>query len=73
MQTARDATADVSWFRTRGGRRFGLEFALIVIVKLVLLVVLWWICFHPHPRPDTAPPAIERHLLAPSTETSHDR
>ena len=73
MRESQDRSAETSWFRSRGGRRFGLEFALIVIGKLVLLVVLWWICFHPHPRPDTAPPAIERHLLAPSTETSHDR
>ena len=65
-------TAATSWFRTRGGRRFGLEFALIVVVKLVLLIALWFLCFRPHPRPDTAPAAIERHLLN-SSESPHDR
>jgi hypothetical protein len=71
MQAARDSSVDVSWFRTRGGRRFGIEFALIIVVKLVLLVVLWYVCFRPHPRPDTSPAAIEKHLAPP--ETAHDR
>ena len=31
MQAAHDRDPN-SWFRTRGGRRFGIEFALIVIV-----------------------------------------
>lgn len=70
MQAARDSTADVSWFRTRGGRRFGIEFALIIVVKLLLLTLLWWICFRPSPRPDTSPAAIERHL---APDTAHDR
>jgi hypothetical protein len=60
-----------SWFRTRGGRRIGVEFALIVVVKLLLLTLLWWVFFRPHPRPDTSPAAIERHLAPP--ETAHDR
>lgn len=71
MQAARDAIADVSWFRTRGGVRFGIEFALIIVVKLVLLVALWYVCFRPYPRPDTSPAAIEKHLASP--ETAHDR
>jgi hypothetical protein len=71
MQAARDRNVELSWFRTRGGRRFGLEFALIVGVKLVLLVALWYLCFRPHPRPDTSPAAIEQHLAPP--ESAHDR
>jgi hypothetical protein len=58
--------ADASWFRSRGGRRFGAEFALIVLAKLVLLGLLWWLCFAPQPRPDTSPGAIERHLMSPA-------
>ena len=72
MSTAPDRDATTSWFRTRGGRRFGLEFALIVTIKLSLLIVLWYVCFRPHPRPDTSPAAIEQHLLAPM-ETVRDR
>lgn len=71
MQAARDSTTDVSWFRTRGGRRFGIEFALIIGVKLILLMIIWYVCFRPHPRPDTSPAAIEKHLAPP--ETAHDR
>jgi hypothetical protein len=59
------ARETVSWFRTRDGRRFGLEFALIVGVKLVLLTLIWWLCFHPYARPDTSPAAIRSHLAAP--------
>jgi hypothetical protein len=62
-----------SWFRSRGGRRFGVEFAAVIVVKLALLVLIWFICFRPHPRPDTAPAAIERHLLAPPAEATDDR
>lgn len=66
--------ADVSWFRSRGGRRFGFEFATIVVGKLLLLALIWWLCFHPQPRADTAPAAIARHLLPPAVaETPHGR
>ncbi|MGH8171572.1 MAG: cytochrome oxidase putative small subunit CydP [Rhodanobacteraceae bacterium] len=73
MQAAPDSDAGRSWFRTRGGRRFGLEFGLIVSIKIVLLVVIWAVCFRPHPRPDTGPAAITNHLLAPSAEAPNDR
>jgi len=62
-----------SWFRGRRGRRFGLEFAAIVVAKLVLLTLLWVICIRPQPRADTAPAAIQQHLLAPAAEAPHDR
>lgn len=72
MSVVRDRPAETSWFRTRGGRRFGLEFALIIIVKLLLLTIIWFVCFR-HPRPDTSPAAIQNHLAAPAAETPHDR
>ncbi|MEO7325100.1 MAG: cytochrome oxidase putative small subunit CydP [Dokdonella sp.] len=72
MDSPRSAS-DRSWFRSRGGRRFGVEFAAIVCVKIALLILIWFICFRPHPRPDTRPAAIEDHLLAPATEIPHDR
>jgi hypothetical protein len=71
QRAAQDRNAGMSWFRTRGGRRFGIEFGLIIAIKLVLLTVIWFVCFRPHPRPDTSPAAIESHLLAPA-ETPHD-
>lgn len=68
-----NSTTDRSWFRSRGGRRFGVEFAAIVGVKIALLLLIWFVCFRPHPRPDTRPAAMEDHLLAPATEIPHDR
>lgn len=62
-----------SWFRSRGGRRFGIEVAAIVVVKLILLAFIWFVCFRPHPRPDLRPAAIENHLLTPTAEVAHDR
>jgi len=72
MPASLDRNAAPSWFRTRGGRRFGLEFALIVTIKLLLLILLWIICFRPHPRPDTSPAAVAAHVLA-YAEPPHDR
>jgi hypothetical protein len=62
MHPARETA---SWFRTRDGRRFGLEFALIVGVKLTLLTLIWVLCFRPYARPDTSPSAVRSHLIAP--------
>ena len=59
-----------SWFRGRGGRRFGLEFALIITVKLILLMVLWVLVIRPHPKADTSPAAIEQHFSADSAQES---
>ncbi len=56
-----------SWFRGRGGRRFALEFALIIGVKLLLLSVLWLLVIRPLPRADTSPAAIERHFSPPAS------
>jgi hypothetical protein len=63
---------ETSWFRSRGGRRFGVEFAAIVIGKVIVLFAIWMICFRPHPRPDTAPAAVADHLFAP-LEVARDR
>ena len=66
------STTDRSWFRSRGGRRFGVEFAAIVVLKLLALLLIWFFCIRPQPRADTAPAAITDHLLAPATEAAHD-
>jgi len=62
--------AETSWFRSRGGRLFGIEFAAIVVLKLAALTLIWFFCIRPQPRADTAPAAIESHLLAPATEAA---
>ncbi|MBT2115755.1 hypothetical protein KK141_08495 [Dyella sp. LX-66] len=50
-------------------RRLARELILIVIAKIVLLTLIWWVAIAPHPRPDTRPAAIE-HLLAPAAPSS---
>jgi hypothetical protein len=54
-----------SWYRSRDGRRYGREFAAIIVAKLVLLALLWAICIRPQPHADTAPEAVRAHLFAP--------
>lgn len=71
-----DRAATRSWFRGDSGRRYGREFAAIVVGKLVALLLLWLFCIRPAPRADTAPAALENHLLAPApaaVEARHDR
>jgi hypothetical protein len=48
--------------------RLAMELGLIVIAKILLLTLIWWVAIAPHPRPDTRPAAIE-HLLAPNSST----
>lgn len=50
-------------------RRLALELVGIVLAKIVLLTLIWWVAIAPHSKPDTRPAAIER-LLAPSNTTT---
>jgi hypothetical protein len=52
------------WFRTRAGRHYGREIALLIVLKLVLLTLLWAVAVRPVPRADTSPVAVARHLGA---------
>ena len=65
-------SAENSWFRSRGGHRFGIEFAAIVVLKVIALALIWFVCFR-QPRPDVRPAAIENHLLSAPAEITHDR
>lgn len=53
-------------------RRLARELILLVLAKIVLLTLIWWVAMAPYARPDTRPAAIE-HLLAPAaaSSTSH--
>ena len=51
-----------SWFRTVAGHRFGREIAALLILKVALLLTLWWVVVHPATRADTSPAAVARHL-----------
>ncbi|MEP6881073.1 MAG: cytochrome oxidase putative small subunit CydP [Dokdonella sp.] len=59
-----------SWFRGRGGKRFALEFALIILIKVILLGALWLLVIRPQPRADTSPAAIEQHFSSRETKES---
>lgn len=62
-----------SWFHTREGRRYGSELAVIIVVKLALLAVLWFVFIKPWPRPATPPAAAVQQLYAPAApEGRHD-
>jgi hypothetical protein len=50
-------------------RRLFLDLAVIVVAKIALLMLIWYVAIRPVPRPDTRPNAIER-VLAPSADTS---
>jgi hypothetical protein len=50
-------------------RRLTLELFGVVALKIVLLLLIWWLVFAPHPKPDASPDAIA-HLLAPTSHSS---
>ncbi len=64
-------TKRVAWPR-RPLRRLARELVLLVIAKLVLLTLIWWVAMAPYARPDTRPAALERLLgPAPASSTPH--
>ncbi|MBS0320244.1 MAG: hypothetical protein JSR18_06855 [Proteobacteria bacterium] len=56
------ASARPDWFRSRGGRRYGRDIAVLLVLKLVLLALLWALAVRPAPRADTSPAAVAHHL-----------
>jgi len=54
-------------------RRLTLELFVIIALKIVLLMLIWWLLFAPHPKPDTSPSAIARRLApaAPTPPAGH--
>lgn len=50
-------------------RRLARELILLVLAKIVLLTLIWWVAIAPYARPDTRPAAIE-HLLGPASASS---
>jgi hypothetical protein len=63
----------VSWFQTRDGRRYGWEIAAILVVKLALLLVLWFAFIKPFPRPATPPAVVVQQLYtSPAPAPRHD-
>ncbi|WP_158880244.1 cytochrome oxidase putative small subunit CydP [Rhodanobacter sp. L36] len=48
-------------------RRLTLELLGIVVLKITVLMVIWWVAFAPHPKPDASADAIAQRL-APSSQ-----
>lgn len=50
-------------------RRLGREMILLVLAKIAVISLIWWVVAAHYERPDTRPSAIE-HLLAPASSSS---
>lgn len=62
-----------TWFHTRDGRRYGWEIAFIVVLKLVLLIVLWFGFIEPWSHPAALPATSVQQFYLPSPVTvRHD-
>ena len=77
VEAGRPSTsASGTWFRTRDGHRYGKEIALIIVVKLLLLMVLWFVFIKPWPRPATSPANTVQQFYLPTAPavaaTRHD-
>ena len=53
------------WSRTAEARRFGREILFLIALKIVLLILLWWVAIKPAPRVEQSPSVVARHLIAP--------
>jgi hypothetical protein len=62
-----------TWFRTREGRRYAWELGLVIVAKLALLVVLWFVFIAPWPRPATPTASVVQQFYVPATPAAgHD-
>ena len=52
------------WSRTAVARRFGREILFLIVLKIVLLTLLWWVAIKPAPRVETTPAVMAKHLVA---------
>jgi hypothetical protein len=48
-------------------RRLTFELFAIIVLKITVLMVIWWVAFAPHPKPDASADAIAQRL-APSSQ-----
>jgi len=56
-----DDRIERSWFRSPQGLRLAVELAAIIIAKIIVLVVLYFLLFA-EPRVQTSPAAMRDHL-----------
>ncbi|QBB69381.1 hypothetical protein ELE36_02760 [Pseudolysobacter antarcticus] len=60
-----------SWFRSSAGRLYFSRLATIIVLKLVLLVGLYYAFLKPAVRPDASAAAIQHLLLDPAPPPTH--
>lgn len=63
-------SSSATWFRTRGGRRYAWEIALVIVVKLALLLLLWFVLVKPWVRPATPVASAVQQIYLPSPPRS---
>jgi hypothetical protein len=63
-----DERHPASWFRSAEGRRYFLALGGIIVIKIVLLLALFYCFIAPQPRPDSSPEALRRHVLDPDSD-----
>ncbi|MFS8137418.1 MAG: cytochrome oxidase putative small subunit CydP [Thermomonas sp.] len=54
-------------------RRLALELFGVVALKIGLLMLIWWVAFAPHHKPDTSADAIANRLAPTATNTAPGR
>ena len=57
----------VAWFRSAPGRRYGIELAVIVLAKLLLLALLYALIVAAQPRTDTSTASMRAHVFGADT------
>jgi uncharacterized membrane protein len=62
-----------SWFRSTAGRLYGRHFAWMIITKIVLLAILYFVFVANVPRADTSAEAIAKRILDTSDGAHADR
>jgi hypothetical protein len=67
-----NSRAERSWFRSPAGLRLAAELATIILAKIVLLTLLYFL-FFAQPRADTSPAAIQYHIAFHARSGADDR
>jgi len=62
-----DDPRPASWFRSAEGRRYFVALGGLVVLKIALLLALYYCLIAPQPRPDNSPEALRRHVLDPDS------
>jgi hypothetical protein len=62
-----------TWFRTGDGRRYAWEIAVVIVMKLALLLLLWFVFIKPWGHPATPVASTVQQIYLPDgPATRHD-